>query len=379
VEQVVARPDRTSVVIHSEGLPREDRLWPDGGQHQATDYRFELHLPDGRILTSESWTLRLGGGTLTFPPLPEDVADVTLVVGRLPLVPPGLYAESWQVPLRLQPATADLITAIYPQPYVVTEAAVTHHDITVEVLEVAHTPVETAVLIQVQWDDPAWLMFHLHGGMRSPYLVDENGRTYRQTTPSSGGSQVQTIARQVEAVTPTPVVARPALRQVLHFEPVSPLVQQLTLVVDRLEFQMPTEAAFTFDLGPDPQIEDTWPLDLRLDVAGFPVHITAARLIVESHDRVMRGTEPDILPRLALQFDIEPIPAMENLTLQGFGLDGSRSGFTGSSGSITEDGHRQMAVAVFMHEPLPTGVVTITIPRASIVWQGPWEVSWPVP
>jgi hypothetical protein len=150
VEQVVARPDRTSVVIRSEGLPREDRLWPHGGQHQATDYTFELHLPDGRILTSEIWTLRLGGGTLTFPPLPEDVTEVTLVVGRLPLVPPGLYAESWQMPLSLQPATTDLITALYPQPYIVTEAAVTHHDITVAVLEVAHTPEETAVLVQVR-------------------------------------------------------------------------------------------------------------------------------------------------------------------------------------------------------------------------------------
>jgi hypothetical protein len=381
VEQVVARPDRTSVVIRSEGLPREDRLWPHGGQHQATDYTFELHMPDGRILISEIWTLRLGGGTLTFPPLPEDVTEVTLVVGRLPLVPPGLYAENWQMLLSLQPATTDLITALYPQPYIVTEAAVAHHDITVAVLEVAHTPEETAVLVQVEWDDPAWLMFHLYGGMRSPYLVDENGRTYRQTTPSSGGSQVQTIARRVDEVTPTPVVARPAFRQVMHFEPVSPLVQQLTLVVDGLEFRVQIETAFTFDLGPDPQVGDSWPMDLHLDVAGFPVHITAARLIeIEPMPTGPGRNAPQIPARIALQFDIEPVPTLGNTTLHGFGLDGSRSGFTGGgSGSITEDGRRQRAVAVFVHDPMPTGIVTITIPDASIVWQGPWEVSWPVP
>lgn len=381
VEQMVARPDRTTVVIRSEGLPREDRLWPDGGQHQATDYTFELHLPDGRILMTESWTLRLGSATLTFPPLPEDVTDVTLVVGRLPLVPPGLYSESWHFPLTLQPATADLVTALFPQPYVVVDSAVTRHNITVEVLEVAHTPEETAVLIQVQWNDPAWRISQFSDGMGVSYLVDENGRVYQQTRSPSSGSQVQTVVRTIEEVTPTPVSDRSAFSRIMHFEPVSPLAQQLMLVVGGVEFHMPTDVSFPFDLGPDPQIGDTWPLDLRLDVAGFPVDITTARLIeIEPMPTGPGRNAPQIPARVALQFDIEPIPAVGNATLQGFALDGYRSGFTGGgSGSITEDGRRQMAVAVFVDDPMPTGVVTVTVPQASIVWQGPWEISWPVP
>ncbi len=381
VEQMVARPDRTTVVISSEGLPREDRLWPDGGQHQATDYRFELHLPDGRILTTESWTLRLGSATLTFPPLPEDVTEVTLVVGRLPLVPPGLYPESWQIPLRLHPATADLVTALFPRPYVVTDTAVTHHDITVEVLEVAHTPDETAVLVQVQWDNPDWRLSQFSDGMGISYLVDENGRVYQQTMSPSSGSQVQTVVRRIDEVTPTPVSDRPAFSRIMHFEPVSPLAQQLRLTVGEVGFHLLTDTSFAFDLGPNPQIGDTWPLDLRLDVVGFPVHINAARLIeIEPMPTGPGRNAPQIPARVALEFDIEPIPAVGQATLQGFGLDGGRSGFTGGgSGSITEDGRRQMAVMVFTDDPMPTGVVTITVPQASIVWQGPWEISWPVP
>lgn len=376
VEQVLARPHKTTVVFRSEGLPREDRLWPER-MHDDGDYQFQLHLPDGQVLTTEVWTLRLGGGTLEFPALPEGVSEVTLTIGRLPLVPPGFAAETWAVLLALQAATGDLIAALYPQPYFPFSAVATHGDISVRVLEVAHTPEETAVRLQVQWSDPGWHMFNIEAGERSPSLQDESGRSYRQGVASSSGSRVQSVVRRVEEVTPTPFPERPAFEETIHFQPVSPLAQQLTLDLGALGFHTETDAAFTFDLGPDPQVGDSWPLELRLDVAGFPVHITAARLIEQ---RIDPGPRNEAIPRIALQFDLEPIPQVGDQILWSFGLSGSRSGFTGGSGSFSPgSGRRQEAVTIGADEPLPTGVVTITIPRALIVWQGPWLITWRVP
>jgi len=63
VEQILAQSDRTVVVIRSEGLPPENRLWPDGAKGTG-DYQPWLRLPDGSKLASNTWTLHLGGGTL---------------------------------------------------------------------------------------------------------------------------------------------------------------------------------------------------------------------------------------------------------------------------------------------------------------------------
>jgi hypothetical protein len=116
---------------------------------------------------------------------------------------------------------------------------------------------------------------------------------------------------------------------------------------------------------------------LHLDVAGFPVQISAARIIEERVDQRPFG-EP--LRRIALQFEFDPIPTVDGRTLWAFGLNGSAAGFSGSSGSFSpDDGRHQIAVTVGADEPLPTGLVTITIPHASVAYQGPWTLTWSTP
>ena len=75
-------------------LPPEDRLWPDGPRQEG-DFEPLLRLPDGRTLSTGTWTLRLGGGTLEFPSLPDGVYRITLELSHLPLVPGGAAPESW--------------------------------------------------------------------------------------------------------------------------------------------------------------------------------------------------------------------------------------------------------------------------------------------
>ena len=235
-----------------------------------------------------TWSLRLGAGILDFPPLPDGVHHITLELARLPLVPPGAAPENWAVPLDLRPATGELVAELFPQPYALPDAEDTHQGITLRVLGVAHSAEETAVRLQVQWPNPNWMFPHV-GHVRQPELRDDLGHVYHQIPTSNSGSTVQTeVIRTHEGadVTATSIPEVPTHEFLRTFAPVSPSARTLTLWVDAVGFEVPADASFAVDLGDDPQVGDRWPLDVHLTVAGFPVHISGARLVQEeSHLR----------------------------------------------------------------------------------------------
>jgi len=125
VEQVLAGMDKTTVVFDSRGLPTEN---PARTQRATAETGFEptLRLPDGSTLSPKRWDVLRGKGTIRFPSLPEDVYRVTLDLPTLPLVEPGEAPEGWSVPLTLRPATGELVTELFPRPYVPAGAADTH-------------------------------------------------------------------------------------------------------------------------------------------------------------------------------------------------------------------------------------------------------------
>ncbi|NLX42753.1 MAG: hypothetical protein GXY79_04650, partial [Chloroflexi bacterium] len=140
VDQVLAGPDRTVVMLHAEGLPPAE--YESAGGRARSEFEARLRLPNGQTLTPRTWRLNWGSGTLELPPLPEGVYQVTLEIARLPLVPDGVAPEDWAVPLALQPATGPLVAALFPEPYAPAQTEDTHHDITLRVVEVAHGPEE---------------------------------------------------------------------------------------------------------------------------------------------------------------------------------------------------------------------------------------------
>ncbi len=370
VEQVVASPNTTRIVIRSEGLPPEHQLSPDGAEE--VDFQARLRLPDGHTLTSGTWTLRRGGGTLEFPALPDGIYHVTLELPRLPLVPTGAAPEEWAVPLSLRPATGELVAELFPLPYAPLDASDTHADITLRVLEVAHSPEETMLRLQVQWPDSAWQRPYI-GGDRSPVLRDDLGHVYLEGAPSNVGSVAQVVVERVAVdteVTPTPTPAVPTDERTLAFAPVSPLAQLLTLTVDAIEFDVPAEGGFTVDLGDDPQVGDHWPLDVHLTEAGFPVHITGAQLVQEEirlPDRSMQRT--------VLQFDIGPVPDQEGRALRGIDLEGETAIFEGGGGYSITDGLRA-SLDLREGQSIPTGSIRVRVRSASVLFRGPWTLAW---
>jgi hypothetical protein len=376
VEQVLVRPDGTVIVIRSEGLPPEDQLWPHGAREDG-DYQPRLRLSDGHTLVSESWTLCLGAGTLEFPPLPAEVYRVTLELPRLPLVPAGAAPEAWKVLLNLRPATGALVEELFPQPYVPTDAYDVHADIIMCVLEVAHSPQETALRFQVQWPDSDWEFHHI-GGHQSPVLRDDLGHVYLDVAPPSSSSSVQTkvirIPDNADEVMPTPTPTVPTYEQAKTFAPASPSAQRLTLWVDGIEFTVPAEGSFTVDLGDDPQVGDYWPLDVSLTVAGFPVHITGMQLV----------QEPIVLPdgpgqQTELQFDIIPVPDQGDRALRGLHLESEIAIFSGSGGGYSRVGGLRSSLGLREGQPIPSGSIQVRAKSAGVLIRGPWTITWTVP
>ena len=377
VVQVLAQPDGTTVVIQTEGLPPEDQLWPNGATADS-DFDPGLRLPDARRLPLTGCTLRLETSTLEFPPLPDDVYRITLELPRLPLVPTGAAPEAWEIPLTLRPATGELVTELFPQPYAPPDASDTHEDITLRVLEVAHTPDETALRLQIQWPDPDWERPGIGFG-RFLELRDDLGHVYQQPTGPTSGSSSQTVIVAVQPdgeAMPSPTPTIPTYEPTLSFAPISLSARRLTLVVDEIGFDVRAEAMVTVDLGGDPQVGDHWPLDIDLDVAGFPVHISGARLL-EEEMQLRDGPAR----RTLLEFDFDPVPDQGSRTLYGIGLDGGEAGFRGGStgGYNSRLGVLRAGLEVREGEAMPTGAVEVRVRSASIGVHGAWTITWTLP
>ncbi|NPV09887.1 MAG: hypothetical protein HPY83_18240, partial [Anaerolineae bacterium] len=280
VEQVLAQPNRTVVRIRAEGLPPlADESLADG------DPGFLLRLPDGSTLAPTGWRARRGEATVDFPPLPADVYRVDLLVERLPIVLPGTAPENWKVALGLHPTSGEMMGAGYTAPYTPEDATDSHHGVTLRLLEVAQGPESTALNLQVSWPDPEWRFPRL-GYERTATLRDDLGHVYYEGAGPSAASLAaeRQVAVAIEShvielgAAPTPTPQPGSEMCTLTFGPVSPAASRLTLIVDSIAFNVPLEAEFTLDLGDDPQLGQEWPLDVWLDVAGLPLHVTGARL-----------------------------------------------------------------------------------------------------
>ncbi len=378
VGQVLARPGGTTVVLSSQGLPREDRVIPQGPE-MAPGHEPRLRLPDGRELAPETFTLRWGGGTVVFPALPPEVYRVTLVVPNLPLVPAGVAPEDWEMPLALRAATGEFVAELFPQPYTPPEVVDTRHGVTLRVLEVAHSPDETALQLQLQWTDPTWES-HFIRGSHLPQLSDDLGHVYYEQVGGSGeGSLSQSVVVAVQPDAdggPEPDHEIPTLTQTVTFSPVSLAAQALTLTMGGFDFEIPAEAALTLDMGNDPQVGDVWPMDLALDVAGVSMRVLRARLVNEE-----LGSPEDLILRPTLWFDIVPVVQDGIMGLCGLRFDGAVAGFRpGSVGGYSPQSQQVRAGLVIEEgHPMPSGVIHVPIDGARLCIHDVWTVSWDVP
>jgi hypothetical protein len=125
---------------------------------------------------------------------------------------------------------------------------------------------------------------------------------------------------------------------------------------------------FTLDLGPAPQIGDSWPLDVDLDVAGFAVRLTGVRL---------EAGEDEFSHKLV--FDTQ-VTQGDRRTLEGLTLGLGRDADYGNALAATSIryslvGELRPTISV---KKLPESPFTVTVDHASMDVLGPWELIWKI-
>jgi hypothetical protein len=232
------------------------------------------------------------------------------------------------------------------------------------------------VRVEVAWADSQSKIWYLTGGRTLPVLRDDLGRAYQQEMSSSTGALAGTLARALPAgATPDPMEAGGVFETELAFQPISTHARTLTLEVDGIDVEVPAEGQFSLDLGEHPAIGDRWPLDVRLQVAGIPVHLTGARL-VEEELRLRDG----VRERTNLEFDVDPVGDQDGRSLRGLTLNASSPSFNGSSGGYDFETNR-MRASINLQEgaQVPPGLLTVRVTKAHVVESGPWRANWEVP
>jgi hypothetical protein len=338
-----------------------------------------LVLPDGSRLSPVRWELRYGSANLEFQALPAGVRQVTLLLPRLPFVSAGALPEAWEIPLTLVPAGGQKANDLFPRPYQPTQAETTVNGITLRVLDVAQTAEETAIRYQVEWSDPTWQFRGNYSINRTPELRDDLGHVYWESI----GRQSSSVAVVADSpsvdstqAAPTPMPDRPNQVGTLVFPALSVSASQATLWLDSFGFLINAEGTVTLDLRAHQTVGDAWPLDAIVEVAGYPVHMTGARLREETV-RMGNGQQED---RTYIELTVEPWQDQQGFTLSNVQLVNPEQNIYGSIGQQIHNGTIQYQGRLYIPDgKTPVGRVTLSVTNAEITAKGPWAVAWNIP
>ena len=371
VEQVIADARETKIVVAIEA----PGIAPDrGAMTHVPDADIVLHTAVGNKAPLTEWSQSPEGAVLTFGPLPADADSALLTMRVPPGLPAGAVAQGeWAFRLclgRQDDAIADTgILAPYDPAVPVQE----YHGIGLRVLDVAHTAEETVVRVGMDGYPHAEAGMPPHlGGRFLPTLRDNAGRSYRAGPAPGAGFEAGALV--APAPEETPVADGPTMtEEVLAFEPLHPEARELMLTVDGVHVEVPADGHLQVDLGDAPQIGDVFPVDVEVQVAGATVRLTGATLVEEE-----LPLRDGVLVRTLLQFDAEQVTPRDEVIVNSLTLAGDKDVVRGSSSHGGPEGIYSVGVE-FRDGHIPTGVLTLSVERAGVIYLGPWELTWEVP
>jgi hypothetical protein len=279
--------------------------------------------------------------------------------------------------------------------YALSNTEDTHAGITLGVLEVAHSPAETAVHVRATWD-PAmgqvWIPALPAGGAVA--LQDEE--TAYQVQGVHTGSPIQ-WGNDAHALFGEPgrldlgrgradlgTGTRSSVEDMWVFDPLQGAPYSLTLQVDWFHAYLPTMGmSFTVDLGDDPQVGDRWPLDIHLAVGDDMVlHVASVRLTelsvseAQSYPDAAWKLSFEILPEEPDDRFLESVMVMSPLNSLGGGAEGRRWTSKPGEGWALDEGP---ILSWMFVQTLPEGPIAVRVSSASMRVQGPWTVTWRIP
>lgn len=386
VEQGAADRQRTVIVYSAEGL--SVAAANSQGEGASVGGLAVLLLPDGSILTQ---TAGGGGGwgvgykdRLIFPPIPDGVIQVTLMISRLQDMPSGAAPEDWRLALRFKPAPADMeMLPVYELATPAAAAAASslppgatptpgaadvsqdnvslHHGIQLSLDKVAE--LEDGFLLQ---GSAAWSeQDYANVSIDSFYPLYPQDKLANLLTDAQG--QVIPVERvNVDDFTPpsglrgTPWAFRTNSKG--YPAPWTYTIPEM----QAMRSIPPGQVQFQIDLGSDPQVGQTFQINQELTAGGKTFKILSASLGEDRGNNLM-----SIEFVIAVDSDDVGVnlddPANQPEAGRTYGGGGGGPGPTPEPGIIRTG---------FSYYQKPSGVRTIEVNTVSFTLQGPWQVSW---
>jgi hypothetical protein len=350
VEQAVAEANRLVIAYKITGLPADyfgaERAQALSNEQEEEPLPEQVRLPDGTYLKFMGGGNCEGAGDLAtswlacrliFSPLPEGIHEFTFEINRLQSAFPGELPEDWQIPVRLTPLSSSEAS----NPSNVQEPDLrsqTIGGITLQLLKVSQQPAQTAFQLGLEWEGQSQIVHHT-----APItLQDDQGRYYILTGVPEPGSYSNNNPNfsTLSSMGTVPISSSEPLTFQLNWVIMS--------VVGRTDLQ--------FAPGNDAKPNQEWALDEKINVGGFDLHFTNARLT-----KALDGS-------LTFEFEVE---APDGVV--GVGLSSNADSFSTESGY---DKGRGILVSRISLPELATQPFIFHISEVLYKVNGPWEITW---
>ncbi|MDK2980894.1 MAG: hypothetical protein PWQ55_1241 [Chloroflexota bacterium] len=411
IEHVLVFDERVELVYHVDGIdPADDGYEADdyvddptafcGGVNVGEVATHEgdplLQLPDGTLLErapTGSYEQNVFAMKPVFDAVvPADVMEMTFRLQCIPMARKGAVPENWEIPFQLTrlpegeivgypvkevgaaqgsaaqakdeitDGTQDEEPASAAGPEADQPALPVHH-IALHLEKTAKAG-DTAVFyisMDAQDANPALLSIIPN----QIYIVDSQGQRI-QLIPSGPwqpytyqpGSLFELIARTRPADGPLSLVVEDAT---LHYMP---------LYVDPPQ-AAPQDYTFSFDVGPEPQAGQSWPLDVQFSIGGYPFRITSVRAV-----RWEDVAEPSYIVgsqgyEYGYQFAIEGDPRVKmSLSLD---LSSEACALWVVKPTLPEGAH--ILYTELCREAFPAAEVRATVRELSVLVEDTWQTT----
>jgi hypothetical protein len=364
IEQGTADSQRTILLQRITGYTNPDRSGERFCQAPA-----RLVLPDGTVLQEiqyeTTWDTENDStgdkyfGRYEFAALPAGELEAVL---EIPCVMHDSAYTDFRLPLHFEIADATQVRPVIE----LSTASIPSHPVAGTVSPAASSIEGFAIVLEsetsladgyiltgyYQWTDSRFDGFSAY-----PFIV--------QITDANGKEV------NLEPVDPVAMNTDPAIKKlpfafhILGKEYAFPL----TLSVESVIVTLPDTATFPFDFGTNPQVGQTWNVDIDVPIAGHVIHVqtielTPGRTPTELGFTFTMTADSEVTG--AIVTDTNPV------------IQSSGGGGGGGGGGGMDSG---VAVGPFTNGwaidgYVPAGVKTFEVYSVSLLFKGPWQVTW---
>jgi Tol biopolymer transport system component len=357
VENAVLDQEHTVITYSVEGPFNDNTNSTDGNIAEICFAAAELHLPDGTIyqipggLTDSTWE---SGYRVqyTYPAIPTNIDQATLLLPCLNPLPVGTGPENWEISLSFIPAPPEMTiypvgiqTSPTPNPESANPEANVDHGININLESVIPLVDSQLVQVRVNWQNNpniAWVAID----RKDVTIIDNRG-------------QEITFEPSLEAIDPN---EGDPMSAAFGYKTSSVVTSgSAQLVINSIKAGFNTSASITFDPGSDHQPDQVYEVNRDLKIDGHTLHIRSIEV------SEMGGNA-------SLTVKMESTDGILNASI----VDTEHSVVSGGS---SEDGNEADPVQSFWSSinydgGLPEGPVTLTVSLYIARIKGPWFVEW---